>query len=144
MRPTQSQPQHIYGHALGYGAPWASSANLSNPVHPSDTQVQKSKFKSSFHLPSAVTGQLHAASASVSNLNDTWNQMSAQYLNQGAALCDRLSSKLDTVITCMDEERFSGDEKDLSESPIKTSISSISVYMHQLPFHSHMDFFKYI
>lgn len=104
------QQHNVYGPSQGSGAPWASTASIS-------TQ-KKSKYKSSLHLPSTVTGQLHAASQSVSNLNDSWNQMSAQYLHQGVALCDRISSKFDAVITCMDEERFSGDERDLSECSV--------------------------
>jgi hypothetical protein len=38
----------------------------------------------------------------------------AQYINQGVALCDMISSKLDAVITLIDGERFSGDERDLA------------------------------
>ncbi|TVY30155.1 hypothetical protein LHYA1_G001137 [Lachnellula hyalina] len=33
-----------------------------------------------------------------------------QYLNQGAALCDLISSKFDTVITLIDGDKFNGDE----------------------------------
>ncbi|KAG9229739.1 Alpha/Beta hydrolase protein [Amylocarpus encephaloides] len=36
-----------------------------------------------------------------------------QYLNQGAALCDLISSKLDAVITLIDGEGFNGDENEL-------------------------------
>jgi hypothetical protein len=38
----------------------------------------------------------------------------AQYINQGMALCDMISSKLDAVITLIDGERFSGDERELA------------------------------
>lgn len=37
-----------------------------------------------------------------------------QYLTQGAALCDLISSKFDAVITLIDGERFSGDERELA------------------------------
>lgn len=37
-----------------------------------------------------------------------------QYLTQGAALCDVISSKFDAVITLIDGERFSGDERELA------------------------------
>jgi hypothetical protein len=40
-----------------------------------------------------------------------------QYLNQGAALCDLISSKFNTVITLIDGERFSGDERELVVYP---------------------------
>ncbi|KAF2434409.1 alpha/beta-hydrolase [Tothia fuscella] len=108
--PPQQQQHSVYGVPQGNGAPWAAStASLSSNVN----QQNLKKKKSYLQIPSAVTGQLHAASQSVSNLNESWNQMSTQYLNQGAALCDRISSKFDSVITCMDEEKFSGDERDL-------------------------------
>ena len=38
----------------------------------------------------------------------------AQYITQGVALCDMISSKLDAVITSIDGERFSGDERELA------------------------------
>jgi hypothetical protein len=41
------------------------------------------------------------------------SKKSTQVLNQGAALCDLMSTKLDAVITSIDGERFSGKEKDL-------------------------------
>jgi hypothetical protein len=106
--PLRPHPQQqVYGQPQGF----ASTSNVSHSVYSGGHQ--KSKFASNLHIPSAMTGQLQAASKSVSNLNDQWNQISAQYLHQGAALCDRISSKFDAVITCMDEERFSGDERDL-------------------------------
>jgi hypothetical protein len=36
-----------------------------------------------------------------------------EYLTQGAALCDLISSKFNAVITLIDGERFSGDEREL-------------------------------
>ena len=41
------------------------------------------------------------------------SKRSVQALNQGAALCDRISSKLDAVITSIDDGMFSGHEQDL-------------------------------
>ncbi|XMA20092.1 hypothetical protein WAI453_012883 [Rhynchosporium graminicola] len=37
-----------------------------------------------------------------------------QYLNQSAALCDLISSKFNQIITLIDGEQFSGDERDLA------------------------------
>ncbi|TVY92737.1 hypothetical protein LAWI1_G006720 [Lachnellula willkommii] len=37
-----------------------------------------------------------------------------QYLNQGAALCDLISSKFDTVITLIDRDKFDGDEREFA------------------------------
>lgn len=41
--------------------------------------------------------------------------LKTEYLNRGAALCDLISTKLDTVITLIDGERFSGDERELGK-----------------------------
>lgn len=41
----------------------------------------------------------------------------AQCLNQGAALCDLISSKFDDIITLIDGEMFSGDERELGVTP---------------------------
>ena len=38
----------------------------------------------------------------------------AQYVDQGVGLCDLISSKFDAVITLIDGERFSGDERELA------------------------------
>ncbi len=43
-----------------------------------------------------------------------------QHLNQGAQLCDLISSKFNTIITLIDEERFSGDERELAVAPPTT------------------------
>ena len=37
-----------------------------------------------------------------------------QYLNQSAALCDLITSKFDNIITLIDGEQFSGDERELA------------------------------
>ncbi|KAF2678181.1 alpha/beta-hydrolase, partial [Lentithecium fluviatile CBS 122367] len=41
------------------------------------------------------------------------SQKSVQALSQGAAFCDRISSKLDAVLTSIDDGMFSGQEQDL-------------------------------
>jgi hypothetical protein len=46
-----------------------------------------------------------------------WRQQSTQYLNQGAALYDLISSKFNSVVTSIDNERFSGDEHELWVQP---------------------------
>jgi hypothetical protein len=38
---------------------------------------------------------------------------STQHVDQGAVLCDLISSKLDSVITLIDQGRFTGDEREL-------------------------------
>ncbi|KAF1972307.1 alpha/beta-hydrolase [Bimuria novae-zelandiae CBS 107.79] len=51
---------------------------------------------------------------------------SVQMINQSAALCDRLSSKLDAVITSIDEGIFSGKEQDLMVENDDTPYASAS------------------
>jgi hypothetical protein len=41
-------------------------------------------------------------------------QAGTQYLNQEAALCHLISSKFDTIITLIDGDKFSGDERELA------------------------------
>lgn len=108
MRPPHTSPHgpESYGPPSGQMIQWVSPPSLPNTVYLN--QNQSSNQHSLLHIPSAVTGGLHKASKSVTNLN-------ARYLTQGAALYDQMSSKLDAVITCIDEEKFSGDERDLSE-----------------------------
>ncbi|KAF2187459.1 alpha/beta-hydrolase [Zopfia rhizophila CBS 207.26] len=66
--------------------------------------------KSSTCLNNVVMGAVdHSASL--------LSKKSTQALNQGAALCDLISSRLDAVITSMDGERFSGDEKEFLVFP---------------------------
>lgn len=52
----------------------------------------------------------------MSNLGDIWNQSADRFLDSSSALYDRMSLKMDSVITCMDEENFSGREHDLELS----------------------------
>ncbi|KAF2465757.1 alpha/beta-hydrolase [Lindgomyces ingoldianus] len=61
------------------------------------------------------------------------SKTSTQCLNQGAALCDIISSKLDAVITSMDVERFSGDERDLMVQQASSAYSSSSTLQVEVP-----------
>jgi hypothetical protein len=42
-----------------------------------------------------------------------WQNQGAQCLNQGVALYELISSEFNTIITLIDQERFSGDEREL-------------------------------
>lgn len=54
------------------------------------------------------------------------SKKSVQALNQGAALCDRISTKLDAVITSIDGGVFSGKEQDLMVEEDQMSYQSTS------------------
>lgn len=47
-----------------------------------------------------------------------WQNQSTQYLNQGAALYDQIREKFDIILTQIDSERFSGDERELAVQPM--------------------------
>lgn len=49
----------------------------------------------------------------VSHGLDAWHDHNTDSRNPGAGLCDLISSKLNTVLTLIDGERFSGDEREL-------------------------------
>ncbi|KAL1635212.1 hypothetical protein SLS58_010382 [Diplodia intermedia] len=59
------------------------------------------------------------ASRSVSNLHDRGNQ----YVAHTVALCDLISSKLDQVITSIDDEVFSGEERELEPHQSSLDVS---------------------
>ena len=115
-----SPPQYrpVYGAPPPQSPPWASSASLAAPVYPSSGHRPK-KSKSSLNL--AALGFENAA-ASVDTLVNAWDEV----MDTSNGLYDRMSMKLDKVITCMDEEQFSGSERDLElhEVPTNTSRSS--------------------
>jgi hypothetical protein len=46
-----------------------------------------------------------------------WHQQGTQYLNQSAALYDLIRSKFNSVVTSIDSEKFSGNEKELWVQP---------------------------
>lgn len=64
------------------------------------------------------------------------SKKSTQALNQGAALCDRISSKFDTIMTSIDGDRFSGNEQDLeledsSSDPYSSSSTLTPMNTHK-------------
>ena len=70
---------------------------------------------SMIHLP-AVGPDIPSCIPGAQIFNDGiphWHRQGTQYLNQGAALYELISSKFNSVVTSIDGERFSGDEKEL-------------------------------
>ena len=55
----------------------------------------------------------NVAAAPVNNMN-SYTLAATGYMGQDVGLCDLISSKFDSVISCIDEEIFSGEERDLS------------------------------
>jgi hypothetical protein len=132
-----SPPQHLHSNHSTYFDAGNSTTNLpdSPPPDANDdmlrSHMKRAKqmtAKSYNNLRDQLTSQ---AERSVNQLTSKTSQYydqstnmvnqstyhvtnkSTQMLNQGAALCDRINSKFDAVITSIDEELFSGREQDL-------------------------------
>lgn len=73
---------------------------------------QDVKGKSCTNLPATLTRPAQCLSDGL----DAWHNRNTDSRNPRAALCDLISSKLDTVLTLIDGERFSGDERELGMS----------------------------
>ncbi len=93
-------------------APYASQTNIL--AHPAaqhhGVYRQDLKGASCTNLPAAINKSVQCLQDGI----DAWQHRTTNCLHQGgAALCDIISSKLDTVITSIDGECFSGDEREL-------------------------------
>ena len=82
-----------------------SSANLSTPPGPSDRRQDATKQSSKSLGSLQETSRAAEARAG-------YTESTAHYMNRGAALCDRISSRLNHVITAMDGQVFSGNERE--------------------------------
>lgn len=81
-------------------------------------KVNKLASASVANLPSFLQGDLpnYIPGAQLFNSGVAeWQQEGVQYLNQGAALGDLISSRFDSVLTLMDSDKFGRDEQDLTE-----------------------------
>lgn len=70
------------------------------------------------NLPSFLQGDLpnYIPGAQLFNSGVAeWQREGVQYLNQGAALTDLISSRFDSVLTLMDSDKFGRDEQELIE-----------------------------
>lgn len=104
-------PQQQFNYPL-QNVKWASTSN----VHQLSPQ-QNANWKSSVSLPASLPSGLHGAAISVTSLPDTANCSGGNgngFVQQGVGLFNAISSKFDSVISCIDEEVFSGQEADLS------------------------------
>ncbi|KAF2001655.1 alpha/beta-hydrolase [Amniculicola lignicola CBS 123094] len=126
--PVYNTPSQCYGSpALQAPAPYISQStvNLAPPRPPKEKEVKpKASWLRMDKMAAKSYGDLRAtlvsgAGKSCTQVNQYIDQSTAlckkstQALNQGAALCDLISTKLDAVITSIDTERFSGQEQDL-------------------------------
>ncbi len=87
------------------------------PARPQKTGVvSSSKLKSKFSVNNLLSADIPECipGARIFNVGLLPTQaQSSQYLNQGAALVDLIGSKFNAIITQIDGENFSGDEREL-------------------------------
>lgn len=107
------------------------------PEHRSSSP-QCAMLKSTLNLGATLAAPFNAAAASVNNLHDGLHQRTTEYMNQGAALCDIISSRLNAIITSIDGEVFSGNENELgkttsSRNSWKTALADTFIVVSQTP-----------
>lgn len=142
MRPSESPPRHpVYGqipqNVTQYSQCFASQASKSGITYASQSTVrlaspprQPSRNEGPFQQQWDKFDRMAAKSCcnlregavqSVTKLTSNYverptaavAQKTMQTLCRGAALCDIISSKFDAVVTCIDDQKFSGKEQDL-------------------------------
>lgn len=142
MRPSESPPRHpIYGQIpqnfSSYNQSFASQtahSGISNASHSTvrlapplrqgsrdqgtlsqhRDQIDRNATKSYCNLRAgAVQSVTRLTSNYVERPTAAVAQKTMQTLCRGAALCDVISSKFDAVVTCIDDQKFSGKEQDL-------------------------------
>lgn len=98
--------------------PVAIPQNYLAPPPPLSGRYQKTGTISQLNLSSVTNLLAGDVPACVPGARFFNNEVAAlqgtQYICQGAALCDVISSKFDAIITLIDGERFSGDERELA------------------------------
>lgn len=102
-----SGPQSLHPHYVAHaGQPYPATSR--SPL----TSQSTSNLRDTLSGPAGKSvNRLRTKSSQLLNLDP--KKRSTQALNQGAALYDRISSKLDAILTSIDHECFSGKEQDL-------------------------------
>ncbi|KAI0490323.1 alpha/beta-hydrolase [Xylaria cf. heliscus] len=112
---------------------------LSPPPHPhhypqnaystGDGGFDFSVFKSS-STSNLIHGPTNIVNQFVDDGLPRWHAHGTQLLNQSAALCDRISSKFDDVMTLIDRDKFMGDENELFmyQQPQASSSSADTIH----------------
>ncbi|KFY43239.1 hypothetical protein V495_04073 [Pseudogymnoascus sp. VKM F-4514 (FW-929)] len=81
-------------------------------------KVSKLASASVANIPSFLQGDLPNFIPGAQLFNSgvaEWQREGVQYMNQGAALTDLISSRFDSVLTLMDSDKFGRDEEELTE-----------------------------
>ena len=89
-----------------YGSPGYHRPAL---AHQQDPWLATPKRTPYVELTKAISRPLQAAL----DCGDQWHDRGSDLLSRGTAVCDLISSKFDAVITSIDGEVFSGDEREL-------------------------------
>lgn len=83
-----------------------------------------------------LAGGIRSGTAGIARTSDdalpSWNDYKSQLLNQSAALCDQISERFNDVLTMIDGDRYTGDERELyswqpNQSPLRSpSLSNLA------------------
>ena len=91
-----------------------------NPTNQAPKQLSHESSRAAIKPPQAATGSA-----------DEPAQYGTEHLSYGPAIYDLISSKFDTVITSIDGEIFSGDERELSELTVNMSLLESTMLIPQ-------------
>jgi len=126
----QPPPPYSYSaHQHPYPYQYPPTLNPVSQVNLVGRQLQPShgmykidvKGKSCTNLPATLSRPVQCFHDGI----DAWHNRNTDCRDRGAALCDLISSKLNTVLTLIDGEKFSGDERELGTSPYLRKQSGI-------------------
>lgn len=110
QQPQQPSPQGFNARVNGaLRKPGKLASQSLGSINESYKQKKQLASQSVTNLNDGLQRRQKMASRSVSNLQDRGNQ----YMAHTVALCDLISSKLDQIITSIDDEVFSGNEQEL-------------------------------
>ncbi|KAF4538784.1 Lipase class 3 [Lasiodiplodia theobromae] len=126
QQPQQPSPQGFNARVNGaLRKPGKLASQSLGSINESYKQKKQLASQSVTNLNDGLQRRQKMASRSVSNLQDRGNQ----YMAHTVALCDLISSKLDQIITSIDDEVFSGNEQELViyEHPPEPHQSSLDV-----------------
>ncbi|KAI9762979.1 MAG: hypothetical protein M4579_000042 [Chaenotheca gracillima] len=101
------------GHPVPIVPPYPAASQPWVPLPDSQQTRLRTRKDTTWKSLTNLAGTLAAPNHSSGPGYADWPQKSLECLSQGVDLCDLIGSKLDSVITLIDGERFSGDEREL-------------------------------
>ncbi|KAI0205298.1 Alpha/Beta hydrolase protein [Astrocystis sublimbata] len=142
-RADASAPIHAHRQGQGYHHPIVVNQHyyLNPPLHPYNYPINtRSGADGSFSTstskltstPDLLQGPLNIINTFVDDGLPSWHAHGTRLINQSAALCDRLASKFDNVMTLVDLDKFMGHEDELfTYQQPSQALSSHAVPKHE-------------